>query len=70
MRNSVIMPPSDDDGKLLENAVYLHLRRHLDPMKKITYFKEEVECDIVVQQDEHIEKLIQISAPCSSAAFA
>ncbi len=60
MRNAVIMPQSDDDGKLLENAVFLHLRRHLDPMKKITYFNEDVECDFVVQQDEHIEKLIQV----------
>ena len=60
MRNSVIMPQSDDDGKLLENAVFLHLRRFLDPMKKITYFNEDVECDFVVQQDEHIDKLIQV----------
>ncbi|MDE7418662.1 MAG: ATP-binding protein [Muribaculaceae bacterium] len=60
MRNAVIMPQSDDDGKLLENAVFLHLRRHLDPMKKITYFNEDVECDFVVQQDEHIDKLIQV----------
>ena len=59
MRNAVIMPQSEDDGKLLENAVFLHLRRHLEPMKKITYFNEDVECDFVVQQDEHIEKLIQ-----------
>lgn len=60
MRNAVVMPQSDDDGKLLENAVYLHLRRTLDPSKKITYFNEEVECDFVVQQDEHIEQLIQV----------
>lgn len=60
MHNAVIMPQSDDDGKLLENAVFLHLRRFLDPMKKITYFNEDVECDFVIQQDEHIEKLIQV----------
>lgn len=60
MRNAVIMPQNDDDGKLLENAVFLHLRRFLDPMRKITYFNEDVECDFVVQQDEHIEKLIQV----------
>lgn len=31
MRNAVVLPQSDDDGKLLENIVFLHLRRHLDP---------------------------------------
>lgn len=60
MRNSLLMPQSDDDGKLLENAVYMHLRRHLDPMRKITYYSEESECDFVVQHDESIELLIQV----------
>lgn len=59
MRNAVIMPQSDDDGKMLENAVFLHLRRYLEPFKKITYFNDDVECDFVIQHDEHIEKLIQ-----------
>lgn len=59
MRNALILPQSDDNGKLLENAVFLQLRRHLDPMRKITYFNERFECDFVVQQDEHIEILIQ-----------
>lgn len=60
MRNAIILPQSDDDGKLLENAVFLHLRRHLSPMQKITYFNEDVECDFVVQCEEHIEQLIQV----------
>jgi len=60
MRNAVILPQSDDNGKLLENAVFLHLRRHIDPMQKITYFNEGYECDFVVQRDEHIESLIQV----------
>lgn len=60
MRDAVILPQSDDDGKLLENAVYLQLRRRLDPMQKVTYFNEGVECDFVVQRDEHIEQLIQV----------
>jgi len=60
MRNAIILPQSDDNGKLLENAVFLHLRRHTDPMQKITYFNEEYECDFVVQREEHIEVLIQV----------
>ncbi len=60
LRNAVLLPQSDDDGKLLENSVFLHLRRYLDPWSKISYFNEGVECDFVVQQDEHIQKLIQV----------
>ena len=66
MRNSVVMPYSDDDGKLLENIVFLHLRRYLDPSMKITYFSEKVECDFVVQHDEKIEQLIQVCWDTSS----
>ena len=59
LRNSLLMPQSDDDGKLLENAVYLQLRRHLEPMQKISYYSDSYECDFVVQRDEHIETLVQ-----------
>ena len=59
LRNGLLMPQSDDDGKLLENAVYLQLRRHLEPMQKISYYSDSYECDFVVQRDEHIETLVQ-----------
>lgn len=36
---------SEDRGRLLENAVFLHLRRH---HKEIYYFKERGECDFIV----------------------
>ena len=49
LRNGLLMPQSDDDGKLLENAVYLQLRRHLEPMQKISYYSDSYECDFVVQ---------------------
>lgn len=61
MRNALILPQSDDDGKLLENAVFLELRRRLSALQKITYFQEDTECDFVVQQEEHIESLLQVS---------
>lgn len=60
MRNAVIMPQSDDNGKLLENSVYLHLRRHAEPLVKISYFSEGFECDFVVQREESVEQLIQV----------
>lgn len=60
MRNSVILPQSNDDGKLLENAVYLQLRRYTDPSQKISYFCERYECDFVIQCEEHTDALIQV----------
>lgn len=60
MRNAVVLPQSDDDGKLLENIVFLHLRRHLDPSYKISYFSEGVACDFVVRSRERIEALLQV----------
>ena len=36
---------TDDDGRKLENLVYLHLRRKF---KEIYYFSERKECDFVV----------------------
>lgn len=60
MRGAVILPQSNDDGKMLENAVYLHLRRHIDVMRKITYYAEDYECDFVIQQDDYIEALVQV----------
>ena len=61
MRNAVILPQSNDDGKLLENAVFLNLKRHSDSFRKITYFADKQECDFVIQRDEYIEMLIQVS---------
>lgn len=60
MRNAVLLPQSEDAGKLLENAVFMHLRRHVNPSYKITYFSEDCECDFVVQHDEYIKQLIQV----------
>lgn len=60
MRSAVIMPQSDDNGKLLENAVFMHLRSQSGPDIKISYFNEGYECDFVIQSEEHIQALIQV----------
>jgi len=67
MHNAVILPLSDDNGKQLECAVFLYLRRHTDSMQKITYFNEGCECDFVVQREEHIEPIIQVCWTMSEA---
>lgn len=61
LRSAVLLPQSDDNGKLLENIVFLHLNRILGPADRIFYFQESAECDFVVQRNEHIDELIQVT---------
>lgn len=61
MRNAVLLPQSGDEGKLLENTVFLHLRRNRRPTDKIFYYQGTKECDFVIQQNEHITQLIQVT---------
>ncbi len=60
LRNAVLLPESADNGKALENVVYLNLERNLCDGDQIFYFKETKECDFVVQKGDHIEKIIQV----------
>ncbi len=55
------MPQSHDQGKNLENTVLLELRRRLQPFEKITYFQGSGECDFVVQREESVSQLIQVT---------
>ena len=48
---------SRDKGKMLENLVFLALRRKF---KNIFYFQEKNECDFVVKQQEKIVEAIQV----------
>jgi len=48
---------SQDNGRKLENMVFLHLRASY---KEIFYFKEKGECDFVVKRNERIVKAIQV----------
>lgn len=60
LRQAVLLPQSDDNGKLLENAVLLHLNRRLQPFEKITYFSGNKECDFVVQHEQQVKALYQV----------
>ncbi|MCH5235581.1 MAG: ATP-binding protein [Muribaculaceae bacterium] len=61
LRDAVILPQSLDDGKKLENTVFLELKRRMMPSDKIYYFQGKTECDFVIQKGINIESLIQVS---------
>ena len=61
MRQAVLMPQSEDKGKLLENMVALELFRRRGADRKIFYWQDGRECDFVVQREEHVEELIQVT---------
>ena len=61
LRDSVLLPQSDDNGKKLENTVFLQLYRHRSPIDQIFYYQGECECDFVVQRGTNIHALYQVS---------
>ena len=60
LRQSVLLPGRDDDGILLENAVFLQLIRNLSDGEKICYYQGDKECDFVIQTDTAVKQLIQV----------
>ena len=61
LRAVVLKPHSDDNGKMLENVVFLHLRRKLQLGKQIFYYKGVQECDFLLENRGEVEQLIQVS---------
>lgn len=61
LRDAVLLPQSNDDGKKLENTVFLELYRRRTPVDRIYYYQDKVECDFVVQRGTGVEMLIQVS---------
>lgn len=61
LRSVLLNPQSEDNGKLLENAVFLHLRRNLRIQEELHYYKGKKECDFVVVEYDKVTRLIQIS---------
>lgn len=53
--NSIVF--TEENGRRLENVVYLHLRRMY---KEIYYFSEKKECDFVVIEKDQPKALIQV----------
>lgn len=61
LRSVLLNPHSEDNGKLLENAVFLHLRRNLRIQEELHYYKGKKECDFVVVEYDKVTRLIQVS---------
>lgn len=61
MRQAVLMPQSEDKGKLLENIVALELFRRRGADRKMFYWQEGHECDFVVQQQDRVNEVIQVT---------
>lgn len=61
LRGAVLMPQSNDNGKGLENVVLLQLNRIKQPSDKITYYQGEKECDFVLQRNESVIQLFQVT---------
>ena len=55
------MPQSNDKGKNLENVVFLQLHRNRLPSDKISYYHGNAECDFVLQREEKVIRLIQVT---------
>ena len=54
LRSVLLNPLSEDNGILLEYAVYLHLRRNLQIQEGLYYFKGKKECDFVITNHEEV----------------
>ena len=61
LRDAVLLPQSDDDGKKLENLVFLQLYRQHTPVDKVFYYQGKGECDFVVQKGIDVVQLIQVT---------
>ena len=61
LRNAVIPLQSDDDGKRLENTVFLELNRRRKGTETIAYYQDHGECDFVVCEDEMVRQLVQVT---------
>lgn len=61
LRGAVLMPQSNDNGKNLENTVFMHLNRNRFPFDKISYYQGNTECDFVIQREDNVVQLIQVT---------
>ena len=61
LRSAVLMPQSNDNGKNLENTVFMELYRRRQPSDKISYYQGKSECDFVIQREDRVIQVIQVT---------
>lgn len=61
LRDAVLLPQSGDNGKKLENTVFLQLYRHRTPIEQIFFYQGRHECDFVIQNGIDVKQLVQVS---------
>ena len=61
LRSAVIPLQSDDDGKRLENTVYLQLLRQKAHNEELSYFNGVGECDFVLSEGDVVRRLLQVT---------
>lgn len=54
---------SEDQGRLLENIIFLELRRR---QKEIFYFREKGECDFVIKEKNKVKSVLQVCLEVNS----
>ena len=68
LRTAMLIAQSDDEGKHLENSVFLHLYRNRGGEGKICYWQGRGECDFVICRDNEVERRVQVTWDLSSDA--
>lgn len=58
LRNTVAFSFSEDSGKLLENLVFVELKRRA---KEVYYYKGKKECDFIIREKNKITEVIQVT---------
>lgn len=61
LRDAVLLPQSNENGKKLENTVFLQLYRQRTPIDSIFYYQGRGECDFVLQRGIDIAGLVQVT---------
>lgn len=61
LRSAVLIPQSNDNGKNLENTVFMELYRRRQPLDKISYYQGKSECDFVIQREDRVVQVIQVT---------
>jgi len=61
LRSATLLAQADDDGRQLENTVFMHLFRSKGPLAKICHYRERHDCDFVICRESAVDRLVQVS---------